>query len=125
MLTAYVPILILFAFMVAISLIIIVLSHYLSSRKYSSRERFEEPYECGLSTGGIKPGRYPVKFYLVAILFVVFDVEAVFLWPWAISFQSFREMGYSVFWYAEMIVFLGILLVGYVYLVGKNAFDWK
>lgn len=125
MLEAYVPILILFVIMVALSLVIVVLSHILSPSKYTSKRTFEEPYECGLKTKGIEQGRYPVKFYLVAILFVLFDVEAVFIWPWAIAFKSFDGAGLSVLWYVEMIVFIAVLLVGYFYLILKGALDWK
>ncbi len=125
MIAAFVPILIFALIMVALSVVMIVLSHFLTPSKYASKKTFDEPYECGLKTDGITEGRYPVKFYLVAILFVIFDIEAVFLWPWAISFKSFSEAGASVFWYAEMLVFIIILLVGYFYVVGKGALDWK
>ena len=125
MLSAYVPILILFGFMVILSLALIGMSHLFSSGKYSSRKKFEEPYECGLSTGGIKQARYPVHFYLVAIDFVIFDVEAVFLWPWAVSFRSFSEFGHVMYWYGGMMVFLFVLLAGYLYLVGKGTLNWN
>jgi len=125
MLAAYVPILVLFIIMAAVSLVIIVLSHILSPSKRDTKRVYEEPYECGLQTEGIEQGRYPVKFYLVAILFVLFDVEAVFIWPWAIAFRSFDSAGLSAFWYIEMIVFIAILLVGYFYLILKGALDWK
>jgi NADH-quinone oxidoreductase subunit A len=121
----FVPILIYFVIMVGLALIIIGLSHLLSPRGRGKAAVFEEPYECGLPSEGAGPERYPIKFYLVSILFVLFDVEAVFLWPWAISFQSYRASGFTAFWYIEMVVFLAILLVGYLYLIGKGAFDWK
>ncbi len=125
MLVAYVPLLMMFILMAILAIVMIVMSHILSPGTHKAQDKFESPYECGLPSEGVKPGRYPIKFYLVAILFVVFDVEAVFLWPWAVSFQSFRASGNVVFWYAEMVVFIGILLVGYLYLIGKGAFDWK
>ena len=125
MLPTFVPILLYLVIMVGLAGAIIGLSHLLSPKGRSPKEIFEQPYECGLPSEGVTQDRYPVKFYLVAILFVLFDVEAVFLWPWAIAFKSFKGAGLEVFWYAEMLVFIGILLVGYFYLLGKGALDWK
>jgi NADH-quinone oxidoreductase subunit A len=77
------------------------------------------PYECGITPESDARGRYTVRFYVVAILFVVFDVETVFLYPWAVQFQVLGLYGLI-----EMLVFLGILIVGYVWLWNRGAFDW-
>jgi NADH-quinone oxidoreductase subunit A len=76
-------------------------------------------YECGVDPVGNARGRFNVKFYLVAVLFILFDIEAVFLYPWAVTF---RQLG----WYGliEMLLFILILLVGYVYLLQKRALEW-
>jgi NADH-quinone oxidoreductase subunit A len=77
-------------------------------------------YESGLpSTAGSARGRFAVKFYLIAILFVLFDVEAVFMYPWAVNF---RQLGTQGFW--EMGLFLGVLFAGYIYIVKRGALDW-
>jgi NADH-quinone oxidoreductase subunit A len=77
------------------------------------------PYECGITPESDARGRYTVRFYVVAILFVVFDVETVFLYPWAVQFQAL-----GLFGLVEMLVFLGILIVGYVWLWKRGALEW-
>jgi NADH-quinone oxidoreductase subunit A len=77
------------------------------------------PYECGITPESDARGRYTVRFYVVAILFVVFDVETVFLYPWAVQFQVL-----GLFGLVEMLVFLGILVVGYVWLWKRGALEW-
>ena len=82
------------------------------------------PYECGITPFDSARGRYTVRFYIVAILFVVFDVETIFLFPWAILYRSWVVAHMGAFALISMFVFLGILLVGYVWLYKKGAFDW-
>lgn len=77
------------------------------------------PYECGMEPVGDARQRFSVKFYLVAMLFILFDVEAVFLYPWAIILRDLKMFG---FW--EMIVYIGIVLVGFFYIWKKGALDW-
>jgi NADH-quinone oxidoreductase subunit A len=77
------------------------------------------PYECGITPESDARGRYTVRFYVVAILFVVFDVETVFLYPWAVQFQVLGRLGL-----VEMLVFLGILIVGYIWLWNRGALKW-
>lgn len=77
------------------------------------------PYESGNEPIGEPRYRFSVKFYIIAMLFVVFDVEAVFLYPWAITFDKL-----GLFAYVEMIIFIVILLVGYIYAWNKDAFKW-
>src|SRR5579862_5195584 len=85
-----------------------------------------KPYECGVEAEGDTRGRYSVRFYIVAILFVIFDVETTFLFPWAVLFST-REEGFRlepVYALASMFVFLGILIIGYVWLYRKGALEW-
>ncbi|MSO20202.1 MAG: NADH-quinone oxidoreductase subunit A [Acidobacteria bacterium] len=77
------------------------------------------PYECGIDPESSSRGRYTVRFYIVAILFVIFDVETIFLFPWAVQF---RMLG--LFGLIEMLVFLAILVAGYVWVYRKGALDW-
>ena len=77
------------------------------------------PYECGVDPDSDARQRYAIRYYVVAILFVVFDVETVFLFPWAIRFKMLGLFGLG-----EMLVFLGILIVGYVWVIKKGALDW-
>ncbi len=77
------------------------------------------PYECGIEPTSDSRGRYTVRFYIIAILFVIFDVETIFLFPWAIQFKQLMLFGL-----VEMGVFLGILIVGYIWLYKKGALEW-
>ncbi len=76
-------------------------------------------YECGIEAVGDARGRFSVRFYMVAMLFILFDVEAVFLYPWAVVFKSLRWSGFI-----EMSLYIGVLLAGYIYLWKKGALDW-
>jgi NADH-quinone oxidoreductase subunit A len=85
-----------------------------------------KPYECGVPAEGDARGRYSVRFYIIAILFVIFDVETIFLFPWAVLFST-HELNLRLtplFGLASMFVFLGILVIGYVWLYRKGALDW-
>jgi NADH-quinone oxidoreductase subunit A len=77
------------------------------------------PYECGVEPESDARQRYAIRYYVVAILFVIFDVETVFLFPWAIIYKQL-----ALFGLIEMLVFLGILIVGYVWIIKKGALDW-
>ncbi len=78
-----------------------------------------EAYECGIKAASNARGRYTVRFYIVAILFVIFDLETVFLYPWAVRYKSLGWFGVI-----EMVVFLAILIVGYIWAYKKGALDW-
>jgi NADH-quinone oxidoreductase subunit A len=79
-----------------------------------------EAYECGIRAASDSRGRYTVRFYIIAILFVIFDVEAVFLFPWAVRYQQLGWFGV-----AEVAVFLAILIVGYFWAYKKRALEWN
>jgi NADH-quinone oxidoreductase subunit A len=85
----------------------------------------DSAYECGMLPVGDQQPRFSVKFYLVAMLFVIFDIEVVFMYPWAVVFRDFlaNGMGSMVFW--SMAGFAGILLVAYLYALKKGALSWK
>lgn len=78
-----------------------------------------EAYECGIKAASDSRGRYTVRFYIIAILFVIFDVETIFLFPWAVRYRSLGWFGV-----AEVAVFLAILVVGYIWAYKKGAFEW-
>jgi len=83
----------------------------------------DSAYECGMLPEGNAQPRFSVKFYLVALLFVLFDIEIVFMYPWAVVYRDFLDAGnYMVLW--SMLGFLAILTVGYVYALKKGVFDW-
>ena len=78
-----------------------------------------EAYECGIKAASDSRGRYTVRFYIIAILFVIFDVETIFLFPWAVRYRTLGWFGV-----AEVAVFLAILVVGYIWAYKKGAFEW-
>ena len=84
----------------------------------------DTPYECGMLPIGEGNTRMSVKFYLVAMLFILFDIEVVFLYPWAVVYRDML-VGHANLIFGSMISFLGILFVGYIYALKKGAFDWK
>ena len=79
----------------------------------------EASYECGIDPTGDARLRFSVKFYIIAMLFILFDIEAIFLYPWAVMFQQL-----ALFGILEMFAFLGFLLLGYLYLYRRGALDW-
>src|SRR5829696_9367563 len=83
------------------------------------------PYECGKDPVGSARERFSVKFYLVAMIFILFDIELIFLLPWAVVFRSFvADYGLGTLIYVEMMTFVVLLLVGYVYVLKKGLFEW-
>jgi len=84
----------------------------------------DSAYECGMLPIGGGSNRFSVKFYLVAMLFILFDIEVVFLYPWAVIYRQMLASHASMI-FGSMICFLGILFIGYIYALKKEAFDWK
>ena len=82
-------------------------------------------YECGIVAEGDARGRFSVKFYMVAMLFILFDVEAVFMFPWAVIYRRLPEItGSRMFGFWEMVVYLGFVAVGLIYILKKGVLDW-
>jgi NADH-quinone oxidoreductase subunit A len=80
-------------------------------------------YECGMIPQGERPPRFSVKFYLVAMLFILFDIEIVFMYPWAVVYRDAIQHSSIIFW--SMLSFITILMVGYVYALKKGALDFR
>ncbi|MGO9647748.1 MAG: NADH-quinone oxidoreductase subunit A [Terriglobales bacterium] len=119
----YIPIFI-FVAVVAILIPITLLAAKLVRPDNPNRAKLS-PYECGVDPIGASRGRYTVRYYIIAILFVVFDVETIFLFPWAVKFKALGMMGNGkYFGLAEMLIFLAILIVGYIWIWQKGALDW-
>lgn len=118
MLGIYLPIMLLMLVALAFGLGSVVFSTLIGQKKYSKIKM--APYECGCEPIGSARERYPIKFYLVAMLFILFDIEAVFLYPWAILYKKL-----GLFGLVEMGVFVVILFVGYIYVWKKGALEWE
>jgi NADH-quinone oxidoreductase subunit A len=114
---SYVPILILIGLALVFSLALVAASRFVG-RRIHYPEKFTT-YESGMDPRGDARERFSVKFYLVAILFILFDIEVVFLYPWAVRM---KQLG--LFGLVEMGIFIVILLVGYFYIVGTGALNW-
>ena len=118
MLSSYTGILIFLILCVGFAGVVLLLS-YLVGHRTVTREKLM-PYECGMDPVGDARIRFSVKFYLVAMLFIVFDLESVFLYPWAVIY---KELG--TFGFVEMLIFIAILLIGFIYVWGKGALEWE
>lgn len=119
----YLPVLILLGVAIAFAGGNLILSKLIGKRAETNPAK-DTPYECGMPAEGKGTPRLSVKFYLVAMLFILFDIEVIFLFPWAVVYKSMLATNGTLI-LGSMISFLGILFVGYVYAVKKNAFDWK
>jgi len=114
----YLPLLIHFAAVCLLAAGIVLLSYFIGQHKANKSKM--SPYECGMEPIGDIRQRFSVKFYLVAMLFILFDVEAVFLYPWAILIRDLKMFG---FW--EMMTYVAIILVGFIYVWKKGVLDWN
>lgn len=121
--TQYLPVLMLAVLAVCFAFGMLFLSVIVGKRGKRSKIK-DTAYECGMLPIGEGSTRLSVKFYLVAMLFILFDIEVVFLYPWAVVYKDMlKENATAIF--GSMISFLVILFVGYVYALKKKAFDWK
>ena len=118
LLLEYLPILIFLGVAIAMAAII-VLASYIVARQRPDSEK-ASPYECGFEAFDDARSQFDVRFYLVAILFIIFDLEVAFLFPWAVALKEIGEFG---FW--SMVVFLGILTIGFIYEWKKGALEWE
>ena len=114
----YFPVLVQVAIAAAVAAGLIVASSVLGKRARSPQK--DTPYECGIAPTGSARERFSVKFYLVGMIFILFDIEAVFLYPWAVAFRELKMFGF-----VEMLLFVALILVGYVYVWKKGALDWS
>jgi len=119
----YIPVLMLGVLAIVFSFGMLILSVLLGQKGKRTPIK-DTAYECGMLPIGEGTTRLSVKFYLVAMLFILFDIEVVFLYPWAVIYRQMLQTNGSMI-FGSMLSFIGILLVGYIYAVKKRAFDWK
>ena len=118
MLIEYVPLIIITTLAVILAILVVILGALFGPRRPTARK--SAPYESGMTPFGAAQRRITVRYYLVAMLFILFDVETIFFLPWAVAF---RQLG--LFGLIEMFIFIGVLLVGYVYAWKKGALEWE
>ena len=114
----YLPIAMMFAVAVGFVLTTIVATHLLGPKRKSLIK--DESFECGIESQGNSRQPFSIKYFLIAILFVLFDVEVIFMYPWAVNF---KEMGMTGF--IEMLLFLVFLTIGFIYIIRKGALKWE
>ena len=116
--TGFLPILIMIGLGVGFAAGSVALSQFLGPRKPTPEKL--APYECGMPAVGDARDRQSVKFYLVAMIFLLFDIEVAFLYPWAVAFKDLGMTGF-----VQVLSFFGLLTTGYIYVWRKGAFDWS
>ena len=121
----YLPILMIFILAAGFAVGNILLSEFVGQRKRTRTKLM--PYECGKDPVGSAHERFSVKFYLIAMIFILFDIEVIFLVPWAVVFKTLSAPAYGLrnLVYTEMMLFIVLLAVGLVYVIKKGAFDWS
>ncbi len=121
----YLPILLMFAVAAGFAITFIVLSQLVGQRKRTRTKLM--PYECGKDPVGSARERFSVKFYLIAMIFILFDIEVIFLVPWAVVFKTLAlpQYGMRNLIFFEMLLFIALLAAGLIYVIKKGAFDWS
>ena len=121
MLQSYLPILVFVALGLIVGSAFSILNHIIGRKRIRARPSKTEPYESGIPTEVKRTFRFGVSFYMVAMLFILFDIEVIFLYPLGVIFKAAD----SVFLLVEMVIFIGVLLVGLIYVWRRGALDWR
>jgi NADH-quinone oxidoreductase subunit A len=114
------PVLLQIALAIVIAAALVALS-YLFGKRVKDKVK-DQPYECGITPVGDARERFSVKFYLVAMVFILFDIEAIFLYPWAVIYKTFES---KLFAFSEMFVFIVLILAGFFFIWKKGVLDWS
>ena len=118
----YYPILLIFALAAIVVIAITVLTTIIGPKKKTAGKY--KAFECGSDSIGDTRQRFSVKFYVVAIIFILFDIETVFLYPWAVLYKDFSAMGLALLMFVEMLLFVAVLGVGLLYVWRRGALEW-
>lgn len=119
----YLPILLIFIVAGGFAVGNVFISQFIGQRNRTKTKLM--PYECGKDPVGSARERFSVKFYLIAMIFILFDIEVIFLVPWAVVFKLLAGQGLRTLVYVEMMLFVVLLLAGYFYVLKKGAFEWS
>ncbi|HLA11401.1 MAG TPA: NADH-quinone oxidoreductase subunit A [Pyrinomonadaceae bacterium] len=121
----YLPVLLMFVVAAGFALVNVFISQFIGQRKRTRTKMM--PYECGKDPVGTARERFSVKFYMIAMIFILFDIEVIFLIPWAVVFKTLSGPAYEMrtLVYVEMMLFVLLLLAGFIYVIKKGAFDWS
>jgi len=121
--TDFLPIAVLLILSTSLAVVVVVLGHLMGPRRPTPVK--SEPYESGIRPIGSAMRRVPAHFYLIAVLFILFDIETIFFLPWAVTYRTFIGQSMGLFAFGEMVTFVVILLVGYVWVWRKGALEWE
>jgi len=121
--TDFLPIGVLLILSTALAVAAIVIGHVFGPHRPTLVK--SEPYESGIRPIGSAMRRVPAHFYLIAVFFILFDIETIFFLPWAVTYQTFIQQSMGLFAFAEMVTFVAILLVGYIWVWKKGALEWE
>jgi NADH-quinone oxidoreductase subunit A len=114
----YLPVVLMMVVAVGFVITTMLATHYLGPKRKSKLKL--EAFECGIESQGTARIPFSIKYFLVAILFVLFDVEVIFMYPWAVNFKSLGMFGFL-----EMLTFMGVLLLGFFYIIKRGALKWE
>lgn len=117
-LTNYLPVALMFLLAAGFVSVTMLVTHWLGPKRKTKVKL--ESFECGIEPQGNARAPFPIRYFLVALLFVLFDVEVIFMYPWAVNFKEFGVTGLM-----QMLVFIALLLVGFFYIIKKKALEWK
>lgn len=115
---SYLPILIQFGVAIGFVAVTLLATHFLGPKNHGKRK--DDTFECGLDSVGNARNPFSIKYFMTAILFVLFDVEIIFMYPWAVNYQ---KLGWFGFW--EMVIFLALLMAGFYYVLQKGVLAWE
>ena len=118
----YLPVLVQIVLALAISTGLLAVSHLFGQRARKSKIK-DSPYECGMLPEGEAHSRFSIKFYVTAMLFIIFDVEVVFLVPWVLVYREFLHVGIPIL--SPVLFFIGVLVIGLLYEIKKGALEWE
>lgn len=119
------PVLILSGFVIVFGLAIVGVAALLGPKLKKVSAAKAEPYECGLKGEGAESSKVPVKFYLTAILFILFDIEIIFMYPWALAYTDFLDTGAGLYIFLAMAFFIAVFVVGLIWEIKSKALEWE
>lgn len=118
------PVLVLGGFVIVFGAVLLLFAHLIGERAKPNSVK-DEPYECGIAADNSGPTRIPIKFYLTAILFVLFDIEIIFMYPWALTYSEFLNGGAGIYIFSAMAFFLAVFIFGLYWEVKSKALEWE
>lgn len=118
------PVFALALFVIAFGSVLLVFANLISARAKPNKVK-TETYECGLPSETSGPTKIPIKFYLTAILFILFDIEIIFMYPWALTYGDFIAQGYGIYIFLAMAFFLAVFIFGLFWEVKSKALEWE